>query len=90
MNENGFGNGSLEATSVTVRPPLRTAMTALYHCSPTLNSFMRGSIRRTACKESAEHVSSCFSRSRTGNQRETSIGLAQDHEWACIRLVLTA
>jgi hypothetical protein len=33
------------ATSVTVRPPLRTAMTALYRCSPTLSSFMRGSVK---------------------------------------------
>jgi len=31
--------------SVTVRPPLRTAITAWYRCSPTLNSFMRGSVK---------------------------------------------
>ena len=38
-------DGPVAWRAATVRPPVRTAMTAWYRCSPTLNSFMRGSVK---------------------------------------------
>ena len=38
-------DGPVAWRAAAVRPPLRTAMTAWYRCSPTLNSFMRGSVK---------------------------------------------